>query len=331
LGAGHRTVWLSPALKGMATTSSSKTVVYAALAGNLLVALTKLVAALWTGSSAMLSECFHSLVDTTNQGLMLYGMHRAATPPDEQHPLGHSRELYFWSFVVALLIFAIGAGAAVIEGILHILHPEPITRPVVNYIVLACSLVFEGSTWWIARREFDKSKGSLGYFEAMRRSKDPPTFLVLFEDSAAIVGLAIAAIGTAAAQMLQMPVLDGVASIAIGLLLAIVAAIIAHETKGLLIGESAAGAVDRSILKIASEQPGIERANGVITVHLGPRDVIATLSLEFADELTTPEIEAQVTELERKIKAAHPEVSSLFVKPQSAGGYRRARERRMSA
>ena len=315
----------------MATTSSSKTVVYAALAGNLLVAVTKLAAALWTGSSAMLSECFHSLVDTTNQGLMLYGMHRAATPPDDRHPLGHSRELYFWSFVVALLIFSIGAGAAVIEGILHLLNPEPITHPAVNYIVLGCSLIFEGSTWWIARREFDKSKGSLGYFEAMRRSKDPPTFLVLFEDSAAMVGIVIAGIGTAAAQVLQMPALDGAASIAIGLLLAIVAAIIAHETKGLLIGESASGAVSRSILKIAGEQPGIERANGLITVHLGPRDVIATLSLEFDDALTTPQIEAQVTELENKIKAAHPEVSALFVKPQSAGGYRRAREQRMYA
>jgi cation diffusion facilitator family transporter len=315
----------------MAAGSSSRTVVYAAVAGNLLVALTKFAAAIWTGSSAMLSECFHSLVDTSNQGLILYGMHRAATPPDEQHPLGHSRELYFWSFVVALLIFAIGAGAAIIEGILHILHPEPISQPIVNYIVLACSFVFEGTSWWVARREFDKSRGAFGYFEAVRRSKDPPTFLVLFEDSAAMIGLVIAAIGTAMTHWLDMPVFDGAASIAIGLLLAVTAAIIARETKGLLIGETASSSVNRSILKIASEQPGIERANGLITVHLGPRDIIATLSLEFADELTTPQIEARVSELERAIRSAHPEVSAVFVKPQSAGGYRHARERRFYA
>jgi cation diffusion facilitator family transporter len=295
----------------------SKTVVYAAFAGNLLVALTKFIAAWWTGSSAMLSEAIHSLVDTSNQLLLLYGMRRADRPPDAAHPLGYGRELYFWSFIVALLMFTLGAGVAFYEGVQHILHPNDIVDPNVNYIVLVASALFEGATWFIALREFRKAKGDLGYYEAVRRSKDPPSFIVLFEDSAALIGLLIAFIGTFASTRLAIPELDGVASIGIALLLGITALGLARESKGLLIGEPASRALRDSIIAIARHVPGIERAQIVFTVHLAPDQVVAALSLEFNDKLTTPEIERAIDDLEHAIHQAHPEVIAVFVKPQA--------------
>src|SRR3954471_7458489 len=278
----------------MAAGSASQRVIYAALAGNLMIALTKFAAAWWTGSSAMLSEGVHSVVDTSNQLLLLYGIHRASRPPDEDHPLGYGRELYFWSFIVALLIFALGAGVSFYEGIAHISAPIHIQDPLVNYIVLAISFVFEGVTFGIALKEFNKVRGTLGYFEAVTVSKDPPSFLVLFEDSAALIGILIAFAGTFAAQVLAMPVLDGVASIGIGILLTVTAAFLARESKGLLIGEGTRGRTSRSIREIAARQPGVEQVNDLVTVHLAPQQVVASLSLEFADQLTTPQIENAV-------------------------------------
>jgi cation diffusion facilitator family transporter len=283
-----------------------------------MIALTKFAAAGWTGSSAMMSEGVHSIVDSSNQLLLLYGMNRAAKPPDEDHPLGYGRELYFWSFIVALLIFSLGAGISFYEGIAHISAPVRIADPYVNYIVLGVSFVFEGATFMIALREFNKLRGSLGYFEAVTRSKDPPSFLVLLEDSAALIGIVIAFIGTLAADRLAMPVLDGVASIGIGLLLAVTATFLARESKELLIGEGARGSTTRSIRKIAAEQPGVERVNDLVTVHLAPDQVVAALSLEFKDPLTTPEIEQAVAAIETRICKLHPEVVSVFVKPQSS-------------
>jgi cation diffusion facilitator family transporter len=305
----------------MAATSSSKTVIYAALLGNLLVALTKFGAAGWTGSAAMLSEGLHSLVDTSNQVLLLYGMHRAALPPDEKHPLGYARELYFWSFIVALLMFALGAGAAVYEGVNRILEPGPLVDPIVNYVVLGFSFVFEFVTWLIALKHFRLSKGKLGYYQAVRRSKDPTSFMVLFEDSAALAGLLIAFAGTLAADWFEMPVLDGIAAIGIGVVLAITAIILARESKELLIGEPASPRVNESIMRLAAQAPGIERANGLFTTHLGPNAIVASLSVEFCDDMTAPEIEKAVVALEQKIRTAHPEVTALFIKPQTTSAY----------
>src|SRR6185295_15539376 len=302
----------------MAAGSASRKVIYAALAGNLLIAVTKFAAAWWTGSSAMLSEGVHSIVDTSNQLLLLYGINRSSKPRDADHPLGYGRELYFWSFIVALLIFSLGAGVSFYEGIVHIGAPVPIADPHVNYIVVGISFVFEGVTFLIALREFNKLRGSLGYFQAVTRSKDPPSFLVLMEDSAALIGIVIAFIGTFAAERLAMPVLDGVASIGIGFLLAATATFLARESKALLIGEGARGSTMRSIRQIAAEQPGVERVNDLVTVHLSPDQVVAALSLEFQDALTTPDIEKAVAAIESRICQSHPEVVSIFVKPQSS-------------
>jgi cation diffusion facilitator family transporter len=296
----------------------SRTVVYAAFAGNLLVALTKFAAAWWTGSSAMLSEAIHSVVDTGNQVLLLYGMHRAELPPDDQHPLGYGRELYFWSFIVALLMFTLGAGVSFYEGLEHIRHPVEIVDAHVSYIVLGAALLFEGATLVIAIRAFRRSKGEFGYFEAMRRSKDPPAFIVLFEDSAAVLGLLIAFAGTVAAEHFAMPMLDGVASIGISLVLGATAIALARESKGLLIGEPAARPLRQSIIDIARAMPEIERARIAFTVHMAPSQVVVALSLEFRDNLTTTAIEQAIGTLERTIHEAHPEVIAIFVKPEAA-------------
>jgi cation diffusion facilitator family transporter len=297
--------------------SSTRTVVYAAVAGNMLVALTKFIAAGWTGSSVMLSEAIHSVVDTGNQLLLLYGMHRAEKPPDKLHPLGYGRELYFWSFIVALVMFTLGAGVAFYEGLNHLTHPKEIASPYVNYIVLGCAALFEGGSWIVALREFRKTKGSESYFTALQRSKDPPSFIVLFEDTAALIGLLIAFIGTFAAQWLELAWIDGAGSVAISILLGLTALALARESKGLLIGEPASRDLRQSVLVIAREMSGIKQAEIVFTVHLAPEQVVVALNLEFCDDLIVPDVENITSDLERAIHAAHPEVVAIFVKPQA--------------
>lgn len=301
--------------------SSSKQVVYIALTGNLLVAVTKASAGAWTGSSAMLSEAVHSFVDTINEILLLYGMHRAKAQADPEHPIGYGRELYFWSFIVAVLIFSLGAGVSLYEGVIHIRHPVLIESPIVNYLVLGLAFVFEATSWLVSWRQFSAVKGSLGFFEAFRKSKDAPLFMVLFEDSAALIGIAIAALGIYASVTLDNPIYDGAASLAIGLVLAGTATLLARESKSLLIGERADSQLTASVLRIASEETSVEQANGLITVQLAPDQVIAVLSLEFADELRVPDIERAVIDIERQVRATHPEVVAVFVKPQTAHTY----------
>jgi cation diffusion facilitator family transporter len=312
----------------MAANSSSSRVIYAALAGNLLVALTKAGAAAWTGSSAMLSEAVHSFVDIGNQILLLYGMRRAALRADPDHPIGYGRELYFWSFIVALLVFALGAVVAIYNGVLHVRNPEPVRDALVNYVVLGLAFVFEGASWWIALRQFRAIKGALGYYQAFRGSKDPSSFVGLFEDSAALIGIVIAALGTFAATRLGLPALDGVASILIGLVLACTAGLLARESKSLLIGERADRALSDALLRIAEAASPRSKANGVLTVQLAPDQILAALSLEFADTLRVPEVEAAVVEIERQIRAEYPEVVTLFIKPQTAAAFKETVRRR---
>lgn len=309
----------------MATRSGSRIAVYAALAGNLLIAITKFVAAAMTGSSAMLSEGVHSLVDTGNELLLLYGLRQASRPPDQSHPLGYGRELYFWSFIVALLVFALGAGVSFYEGVVHILDPEPVRDPVITYVVLGLSFLFEGASWLVAMKQFRAEKGRLGYIAAMRLSKDPTTFTVLFEDTAALIGLVIAGAGIGAAQVFGIPELDGVGSLGIAAVLAITAMFLARESKGLLLGEPAAAALQREVLRLAEEDEAVGRANGVITVHLGPEEIVAALSVEFEDAMTANQIEACVERIEARLQRERPEVVRLFLKPQAASTWRARR------
>jgi len=306
----------------------SRKVVYAGIVGNLLVAVTKFVAAGFTHSSAMLSEAVHSVVDTLNQVVMLYGLRRASRPADPGHPLGYGRELYFWSFVVAVLIFAIGAGVSVYEGIRHVMDPEPMQNPWVNYLVLGLAGLIEFGSWTVAMREFNRQRGDQGYFEAAEKTKDPSTLTLLLEDSAALIGIAIALVGTAASQLLGMPILDGVASILIGLLLGVVSMFLARESKRLLIGEPARRSLVEAIKRCAQAQEGVASVNGLLTIHLAPRQVVCALSIEFEDALQVPSLEKAVEEMEARIRQSHPEVTLLFVKPQRAAAYRAGVERR---
>jgi len=306
----------------------SKTIVYAALVGNLLVAGTRIGAAVWTGSSTMMSEAGHSVVDTTNEVLLLYGYHRASRPPDESHPLGYGRELYFWSFIVALLIFALGAGVSLYQGVLHVTAPEPIEDPIVSFIVLGSSFVFEGISWLFAWRRFRSETSRLGWYEAFVRSKDPPAFMVLLEDSAAMVGIVIAVVATAAAVLFVQPIRDGIGSILIGILLGITSIGLARESKSLLIGEPAHSDLSRSILDISRRSPGVLRANGLLTVQLSPAEVVAALSVEFADDKRADDIEQCVISIGTEIRRQHPNVAALFIKPQTNARYHAVRARR---
>lgn len=306
---------------------AAKRTVIAALLGNLAIAVTKFAAALFTGSSAMLSEAVHSLVDTGNEVLLLYGMRRARLAPDPKHPIGYGRELYFWSFIVALLLFAAGGGVSIVQGIAHLRAPEPIERPGISYAVLGLSLLFEGASWTVAYRGFRQSVGDDGLWRAIRRSKDPPQFMVLLEDSAAIIGILIALAGTWAAVTFADARLDGIASIAIGVLLVGVSVVLARESKGLLIGERGDEALEHAVRAAAAGVAEIERVNGLLSIQLAPDQVVVAASIEFADALTAPAIERAVVALEDAVRAARPDVHLLFVKPQTASGYAAARDR----
>lgn len=310
-----------PSEPAASETPSSTFTVYAALIGNILVAATKAVAALLTGSSGMVSEAIHSTVDSANEILLLHGLRRANQGPDREHPLGYGRELYFWSFIVALLVFALGCGTSLYEGWLHLRTPEPIRNPLVNYVVLAFAAIFEGASWWISFRQFSEARGELGFYEAFRRSKDPPSFMVLFEDSAALLGIVVAALGNLAVQLTGEPRFDGAASIVIGLILGATAVLLARESKSLLIGEAANPVLATSVLSIAASQAGVRAANGLITVQLAPDQVVAALSLEFEDDLRAPQIEAIVSRIEAEVCRVHPQIVTLFVKPQTPETY----------
>ena len=299
------------------STSSSKKVIFAALAGNALITITKFIAASITGSSAMLSEGIHSLVDTGNQVLLLHGIKQSQKPASNKFPFGHGKEIYFWAFVVAILIFAVGAGVSIYEGIHHILNPQPMKDAIINYVVLGLSILFEGAAWYFALTEFKKTKGDMGYLEAVHRGKDPSMFVVLFEDSAAILGLLFALAGVALAQVTGNPVYDGIASVMIGLVLGGTAIWLAVETKSLLIGESANRHVVDGIRRLISTEQGIQQINEILTMHMGPDFILANISVDFRDDIQAGELEKIIAVLDKKIKSRFSEVQRVFIEAES--------------
>lgn len=309
----------------MASQNGSLIVIYAALAGNFLIAITKFVAAAFTGSSSMLSEGVHSLVDTGNELLLLYGLRRSRQPADADHPLGYGGEVYFWAFIVAVLVFALGAGISFYEGFVHIRNPEPVSDVMTNYIVLGLSMIFEGVSWYIALRSVGKTKGNRSYLAAARRSKDPTSFTVLLEDSAALCGLIIAFIAISAADYFDMPVLDGVGSIGIGIVLTATALFLARESKALLLGEPALPQVEARIREIVANDPDVVELHKLMTVHLGPTDVMVTLDVELQDRLDTNQIEEGVLRIEKTIRSQLPQIWAVYIRP-SAGPVRSLRK-----
>ena len=293
-------------------------VLFAALFANLGIAIAKFVAAGISGSSAMMTEGVHSLVDSGNQVLLLYGQRQAKRPPDAAYPFGYGRELYFWAFVVAILIFAVGAGVSVYEGWLHIQEPEPLRDPTINYVVLGVAMLLEGWSWSVAVREFNARRGTLGWWRAIVQSKDPPGFMVLFEDSAALIGLVVAAGGVWASHHFADGRIDGVASIIIGLILGAVAVILARESKGLLIGEAADPELVAGIWDRVAGAPSVTAVNHVRTIHSSPEAVFVAISADFDDRLTMGEAERQIEALEAELKANWPQLVSIYIRPEKA-------------
>ncbi len=307
-------------------TSNTKKVVYAAMIGNSLIAVTKFAASSITGSSAMLSEAIHSVVDTSNQALLLIGLNRAKRPADDKHPFGYGKELYFWAFVVAVLLFSMGAGVSFYEGIQKINHPHPIVSPNINYIVLILAAMFEAVAWWVAFREFNRSRGDDNFIDAVQHSKDPAVFTVLFEDTAALMGLVVAFFGILLADKAGIEWADGAASIVIGIILASAAWILAYETKSLLIGESASGRVVEGIRSIIGRHSHIRNINELRTMHMSPKDILLVASIDFRDDVSAGTVEETITEIEDTIRADFPEVSKIFIEVQSEADHNRVEE-----
>lgn len=297
----------------------STTVVYAALGGNLAIAVTKFGAAAYTGSSAMFTEALHSLVDTVDQGLLLYGMHRAKRPPDEAHPFGYGLELYFWSFVVALLIFSLGGAFAIYEGVEKIRHPEPIRDAWVNFTVLGLAVLFEGYSFGVAWREMRRRHADVGIWSALRRSKDPTTFTVILEDGAALTGLGVAAIGVAVSVWFDEPRADGVASFAIGVLLVGVAVVLARETRSLLIGEGASAAFLARARDCVGRDERIARIQDVRSLQIGIDSVVLAMVLCFRDGTTAEERDDAFGAAYARLKSALPSLAYVYLMPSRGG------------
>lgn len=299
--------------------SGSKGVVYAALFGNGAIAVTKFVAAAMSGSSAMLAEGVHSVADTGNQALMLLGMKRSEKPADRTHPFGYGKEVFFWGLVVAIVLFAVGAGISMYEGIVHLLHPAELGDPTVNYAVLGFAAAFETGATSFAVREFLRRKGDQGVFEALKESKDPSLFVVLFEDCAALAGILVAAAGVFLAQVTENPAFDAGASIVIGLILAVVSLWLAWETRGLLVGEAARTPLVEGVRDIVAGNQAIDEVGKLLTMHMGPDKVLVVLSVGFRPDLSAEDVERAAAEIERTVRDEHPMVRWVFIEGESFG------------
>ena len=301
----------------MSSPAASNRTILIALAANGGIAVSKFVAAAITGSSAMLTEGVHSVVDCTNQLLLLWGRRQARKPADEYHPFGYGRELYFWSFVVAVLVFALGAGVSIYEGIIHIAHPEHAVSRIIAYGVLLVAFLLEGWSTLEAFNEFKEAKGKLGWFQAIRQSKDPPAFIVLLENGAAMAGIIAAAIGLILSQITANPFYDGAASVVIGIILGLTAFLLAYESKALLIGEAADPELVDALRAMVDARGGVTGVGEVLTVHNAPDQITAMVSVDFVDTISAREVEALVSSVEREAEQRFPSIRRLYIRPRS--------------
>lgn len=302
------------------TASESTISVIAAIVGNLLIAVTKFVAFAFTRSSAMLSEGIHSVVDTGNGALMLWGVHKSKKPPDAKHPLGHGRELYFWSLIVAVSIFGVGGGVSIYEGIMNLRHPIAIESPVWSYATLGASFVFEGITWIFGWRAFSKTRNGRSVLDAIIVSKDPTSFTVLLEDSTALLGLIVAFVGVFCSSYFGLHYFDGAASIVIGVLLCSAALLLGYESKSLLIGESVLPETLAGIREIAKAQDGVVGASKVWTIYTAPENAALILELDFEKDLDAAELMAAVRSIADSVRQKYPKINEVFFRPQDADG-----------
>ncbi|MGN6397086.1 MAG: cation diffusion facilitator family transporter [Mucilaginibacter sp.] len=295
--------------------ASSKTPIYTAFIANMVIAATKLTAAAFTGSSAMASEGIHSLVDTSNEVLLLLGIHKSQKPADEKRPFGYGKELYFWSFVVSLLFFALGGGFSIYEGIEHLMHPEAVTNPVWNYAILGVAFLLDGYSLITALREFNRQRGSIPFWKAVRLSKDPTTFVVLFEDAADVIGILIAFTGILLSQLLHLPQLDGVASILIGILLTMVAVLLVRESYSLLMGETSAKEELEKIMQLVEHHNDVHRVATHLSMYMSPEEIILLLKIEFEHGRQTQDLVHVVRGLRQSIQETYPNYKHVFIEP----------------
>jgi cation diffusion facilitator family transporter len=293
--------------------AESKIAIYGAIAANVAIAVTKFIVASVTGSSAMLAEGIHSLVDTGNGALLLVGLKRSQRPASEEHPFGHGKELYFWSLIVAVLIFGLGGGISFYEGVIHVSNPLPLRDPTWNFVVLGSAMIFEGASFLVAWRQFSALRGNTPLFEALRVSKDPTTYTVLAEDFAALAGLVVAAVGIGLGHWLHQPWLDGAASMVIGLLLAGVATLLIREARGLLIGEGVKPETARQIREIAAQERGVVHAGPVLSMYVGAQDVLVTFDVVFEGATSANEVAAVIRRIERRVRERFPKVQRIYI------------------
>jgi cation diffusion facilitator family transporter len=293
----------------------SKKSIYSALAANLLIAITKFIAGFVSSSSAMLSEGVHSVVDTVNELLLLYGIHQSRKPPDALRPFGYGKELYFWSFIVSILIFGLGGGISIYQGVLHILHPQENGDPFWSYIVLACSFIFEGASFLVALKEFNKLRGNEGLWKAIHSSKDPTNFVVLFEDGAAVIGLTIVFLCLWLGDRLHNPYLDGIASVLVGLVLIAVSLVLARESRSLLMGEGIAPATQEKMKALIEKDPAVVTVLNFLSTYQAPETVVLMMIVAFKDGLSTMEINEAIDRISRMIKQEFHLVRYILIQP----------------
>lgn len=300
------------------STPESPFVVYGAIAANLIIAISKFIAAAFTGSAAMLSEGIHSIVDTANQGLILLGLKRSKKPPDDLHPFGHGQELFFWSLIVAILLFSLGGGLSIYEGITHIRHPGELGSPTWNYIVLGVAFLSEGTTWFLAFREIQhQQKPNEKIWQTIHYSKDPSIYTVLGEDTAALLGIFVAFWGVFLGNQLDMPVLDGVASLIVGFILVAIALLLAYESRDLIVGESMDPDIVAKVQEIARSDPDVDQVREILTMHLGPYDVLLNMDVAFRPKLIGADLACAIDRLESKIHQEAPAVKRIFIEAKS--------------
>lgn len=304
-------------------TGNSKIAIYSALAANLGIAVVKFIAASITGSSAMISEGIHSTVDSGNSLLLLLGMKRSQRPPDAGHPFGHGKEIYFWSLIVAILVFSLGGGMSIYEGVSHLQHSEQMKDPFWNYIVLSISILFEGSSLIYAIKQFNKGRGKLSFWKEVSMSKDPGLFAVIYEETAAIAGLLIALLGVFLGHYFNNPIYDAVASMLIGLVLVFVAIIMVRESKGLLVGESADSFIVKGIYDLVEKDGRVKTLYFPLTMHLAPNEILLALDVEFQSDMTVAELFTSINQLEESIKNKFPSVKKIYIEAKNFGGKER--------
>ncbi|MCF0056819.1 cation diffusion facilitator family transporter [Dyadobacter sp. CY356] len=295
----------------------SKLPIYGALAANIGIAVIKFIAATVTGSSAMLSEGIHSTVDSGNELLLLLGISRSKKPADQGHPFGYGKELYFWALIVGILIFALGGGMSLYEGITHIQHPEPLKDPKWNYIVLAVSMFFEGGSLIIAVKKFNETRGNATFWSALRSSKDPSLFAVIYEDAAALAGLLTAFLGVFLGHYFNNAFFDGAASIVIGLILCVVAVIMVIESRKLLVGESAQSDTVRGIYELVNQDSDVSTVYYPLTMHLAPNEILLALDVQFRKDISLKELVEAISRTETNIKAAFPDVKRIYIEARN--------------